>query len=87
MFGEPDDGQRPSFEAIVERVDWWAEVFEIPCVGYAASSDEVGPLAAAGADFVASAVTIWDDRAGRGGVAAAARPDAAELGRAGAVSQ
>ncbi len=54
MFGEPDaDGDRPSFDAIAERVAWWAEVFEIPCVGYAASLDEVEPLAAAGAEFVA----------------------------------
>src|SRR5262249_55316719 len=36
MFGEPDeDGERPSFEAILERIEWWAEVFEIPCVGFA----------------------------------------------------
>ena len=43
MFGEPDaDGRRPSFDAIVERVAWWAEVFEIPCVGFAATLDEVG---------------------------------------------
>src|SRR5947207_6098239 len=29
MFGEPDaDGRRPAFEAITERVAWWAEVFE-----------------------------------------------------------
>src|SRR5262245_60813979 len=29
MFGEPDeDGHQPSFEAVVERVAWWAEVFE-----------------------------------------------------------
>src|SRR5882672_593391 len=38
MFGEPDaDGGRPSFAAVEERVAWWAEVFEIPCVGYAAA--------------------------------------------------
>jgi thiamine-phosphate pyrophosphorylase len=54
MFGEPDPhGRRPSFEAISERVAWWAEVFEAPCVGFAAALDEVEPLAAAGADFVA----------------------------------
>jgi thiamine-phosphate pyrophosphorylase len=54
MFGEPDaDGDRPSFDAIAERVAWWAEVFEIPCVGFAASLDEVEPLVAAGAEFVA----------------------------------
>ena len=36
MFGEPDhDGRRPRFEAVLERVAWWAEVMTIPCVGYA----------------------------------------------------
>jgi thiamine-phosphate pyrophosphorylase len=54
MFGEPDAaGRRPSFDAITERVAWWAELFQVPCVGFAASLDEVEPLAAAGADFVA----------------------------------
>jgi thiamine-phosphate pyrophosphorylase len=54
MFGEPDaQARRPSFAAVAERVAWWAEVFEIPCVGYAATLDEVAPLVAAGADFVA----------------------------------
>lgn len=65
MFGEPEpDGRRPSFAAILERVEWWAEVFEIPCVGFAATPDEVGPLAAAGADFVALGEYIWDDPRG-----------------------
>jgi thiamine-phosphate pyrophosphorylase len=54
MFGEPEtDGTRPAFDAIVERVAWWAELFELPCVAYAADPDEVAALAAAGADFVA----------------------------------
>jgi thiamine-phosphate pyrophosphorylase len=62
MFGEPDDhGQRPSFEAIEERVVWWAEVFEAPCVAYAASADEVGPLVKAGADFIALGDWVWRD--------------------------
>lgn len=65
MFGEPDeDGERPSFEAIEERIAWWAEVFEVPCVGYAASPDEVGPLVRAGADFVAVGDGIWDHARG-----------------------
>ena len=60
MFGEPDDGgARPAFDAIEERIAWWAEVFEIPCVGYAAASDEVAPLAKAGADFVALGDWLW----------------------------
>lgn len=54
MFGEPDHRQhRPSLDAVVERVAWWAEVFEVPCVAYAGDLDEVTPLAQAGAEFVA----------------------------------
>ena len=62
MFGEPgDDGERPGFAAVEERVAWWAEVFEIPCVGYAGSPDEVAPLVKAGADFVALGDWLWRD--------------------------
>ena len=50
-----------SFDAIEERVAWWAEVFEAPCVGYAASIDEVAPLVKAGADFVALGDWLWRD--------------------------
>jgi thiamine-phosphate pyrophosphorylase len=54
MFGEPDrTGQRPPFEATHDRVLWAAELFEKPCVGYAANLDEVAAVVAAGADFVA----------------------------------
>ena len=62
MFGEPGAaGERPSFDAIEERVAWWAEVFEAPCVAYAASDEEVAPLAKAGADFVALGDWVWRD--------------------------
>jgi thiamine-phosphate pyrophosphorylase len=75
MFGEPDTtGERPAFAAILERVAWWAEVFEIPCVAFAASLDEVAPLAAAGADFVAVGDWVFRDPRGPGAaVADAAR--------------
>jgi thiamine-phosphate pyrophosphorylase len=64
MFGEPDAaGKRPSLSAIEERVGWWAEVFEMPCVGYAASLDEIALLALAGADFVALGDFVWRDDA------------------------
>ena len=63
MFGEPDAaGHRPSFEAIHERVEWWAEVFEIPCVAYAASLGEIGALAAA--EFIALGPTILSEPCG-----------------------
>lgn len=65
MFGEPDaGGRRPSFEAIVERIEWWAELFTVPCVGFAETLDEATALAAAGADFVAVGDAIWSDRRG-----------------------
>jgi thiamine-phosphate pyrophosphorylase len=61
LFGEPDaQGQRPSPEAIAERVNWWAELFEPPCVAYAAALDEVHIFAAAGADFVLLAESLWN---------------------------
>jgi thiamine-phosphate pyrophosphorylase len=54
MFGEPDAaGRRPAFDATLERTDWWAQLFEPPCVAFAASLDEVEALAEAGADFIA----------------------------------
>ena len=65
MFGEPDEnGRRPPFEAVVDRVAWWAEVFEIPCIGFAGDLDEVAALAAAGADFVAVGDFLFADPAG-----------------------
>jgi thiamine-phosphate pyrophosphorylase len=65
MFGEPDaQGRRLAFSAIAERVAWWAEVFEVPCVGYAASPDEAAALAAAGADFVALGPFVFEDARG-----------------------
>src|SRR5207244_13141413 len=52
LFGEPDSkGQRPSTEAIAERLQWWEELFEPPCVGFAVSGAEAGQLPAAGAAF------------------------------------
>jgi thiamine-phosphate pyrophosphorylase len=61
MFGEPVSGKRPSLDAIAERVAWWAEIFEIPCVAYAASLDEIPALVRAGADFVALDEAIWSE--------------------------
>ncbi|HZY14019.1 MAG TPA: thiamine phosphate synthase [Beijerinckiaceae bacterium] len=65
MFGEPDaGGARPSAEHTLERVAWWAEIFNVPCVAYAGSLDEVGPLAEARAEFVALADVVWKHPAG-----------------------
>jgi len=65
LFGEPDaQGQRPSAEAIAERLQWWEELFEPPCVGFAVSLEEAGEFAAAGADFVLVGDFIWADPRG-----------------------
>jgi thiamine-phosphate pyrophosphorylase len=65
LFGELDPGaHRPSFAAIVERIEWWAELFTIPCVAHAAEMPEIGSLATAGADFIAFGENIWGDPRG-----------------------
>jgi thiamine-phosphate pyrophosphorylase len=62
MFGEPDaSGKCPAFAAVAERVAWWAEVFQIPCIGYAPSLDRIAPLVSAGADFIALDDAVWRD--------------------------
>lgn len=62
MFGEPDAaGRRPSLEAVAERVQWWTEIFEVPCVAFAGSLGEVETLARANAEFVAVTDEIWRD--------------------------
>jgi thiamine-phosphate pyrophosphorylase len=74
LFGEREtQGRRPSFAAVVERIAWWAELFEVPCVGYAETREEIAPLAEAGADFVAVDF-VWADARG----VARAVADAAE---------
>jgi thiamine-phosphate pyrophosphorylase len=65
LFGEPDaNGVRPSAEAIAERLQWWDELFEPPCVGFATSLAEAGEFVAAGADFVLVGDLIWADPRG-----------------------
>jgi thiamine-phosphate pyrophosphorylase len=65
LFGEPDaQGKRPSVDAIRERLEWWAELFEPPCVGYADTRDEAYAFARAGADFVLVGDLVWADPRG-----------------------
>jgi len=51
LFG----GEGASFPQTEEMIAWWAEVFEVPCVGVARDADEALALAKAGADFIALA--------------------------------
>jgi len=72
MFGEPHrDGWTPPLAETVEKVAWWAEIFETPCVAYAAHLDDVATLATAGADFVALGDAVWSATSVEQAIAAA----------------
>jgi thiamine-phosphate pyrophosphorylase len=65
LFGEPDaQGGRPAADAIAERLGWWAELFEPPCIGYAATREEAIDFVAAGADFILADDLVWQDARG-----------------------
>ena len=54
MFGEPRaDGSLPPLEQVVERCQWWAQLFNTPCIGYASEPEAVPAIAATGVEFVA----------------------------------
>ena len=60
MFGELDGTRRAmSLQPLAERVAWWAEIFETPCVACAGTLAEASALRQAGADFVALGEAIW----------------------------
>jgi thiamine-phosphate pyrophosphorylase len=63
MFGDLDPGGE-SAESVLERVSWWAEIFNVPCVGVAHELDEVEALAKSGVEFVALGPKIFDDPRG-----------------------
>lgn len=71
MFG----GGTETHAQIVERVAWWAEIFNVPCVGYAHDLASIGDLARAGADFIALGDAVFADPRG----ATEALRDAARL--------
>ncbi|MGD9543395.1 MAG: thiamine phosphate synthase [Methylocystis sp.] len=51
-------------DALIERIVWWAELFNTPCVARAATLDDVARLADAGADFVLLDDAVWRDARG-----------------------
>jgi thiamine-phosphate pyrophosphorylase len=51
-------------EALTERVGWWAQIVNIPCVARASSLDRIAPLAQAGADFILLDDAVWRDQRG-----------------------
>jgi thiamine-phosphate pyrophosphorylase len=73
LFGDAGaDGQTPPLDALIERVQWWAEIFNTPCVALAQRLEDIGPLAAAGADFIMLGDCVWSDPRGPGATVAEA---------------
>ena len=70
MFGGPDEDE--SHASIRDRVEWWAEIFNVPCVAYARDPALAGEMAEAGAEFVALCDGLWDDPDTIAGTVAAA---------------
>lgn len=65
MFGEErSDGSLPSLDLVMERSEWWAEIFQLPCVVVAPSLAAVPDLARTGADFIALGDAVWSHPAG-----------------------
>ena len=61
MFGEPRaDGSVPALAQTAERAQWWAEIFNVPCVAYAADLASVETLAPTGAEFIALGPWVFD---------------------------
>ena len=60
MFGT-GTGEVEPFATRLDRVAWWAEIFQVPCVALAHHGDEAARLAEAGAEFVALADVVWSD--------------------------
>ena len=65
MFGEPArDGWSPPAEQVLERAGWWTEIFNVPCVAYAATLADVAALAQTRVDFIALRDAVWNDPRG-----------------------
>jgi thiamine-phosphate pyrophosphorylase len=78
LFGDPGKGgEVPPLDALVERLDWWSEIFVVPCVGYAADLSAVPAIAASGAEFLAFGPFVWSHA---DGPAAAIGEAVAQLG-------
>jgi len=65
LFGDPGKGgEAPPLDSILERLDWWSEIFVTPCVGQAEALGDVSAIAATNADFIALGSFVWTHSAG-----------------------
>jgi thiamine-phosphate pyrophosphorylase len=62
--GFGDIGQRPGYD-LYELLEWWSELFVLPCLAEAAiTAGDCAALARAGADLVTAGESVWTDPAG-----------------------
>lgn len=74
MFGEPRaDGSIMALPAVIERAQWWVEIFQTPCVAYAPDQEAVALLASTGVEFVALGAWIFTEGADPGAEVARAQ--------------
>ena len=65
MFGEPRaDASLPDFADVIERCEWWAEVFQTPCAGFAPRLEDIAAIAETGVEFVVLGDAVWLDPRG-----------------------
>jgi thiamine-phosphate pyrophosphorylase len=77
----PTDTKQVTTSADIDLLQWWSEIFEIPCVAIGGITVEnCAPLIAAGADFLAVIAGVWQHPAG---AAAAVRAFNAAIAKAG----
>jgi thiamine-phosphate pyrophosphorylase len=76
----PTGTKSPDARAEPELLSWWQALMEVPCVAIGGiTAETAGPLAQAGADFVAASAGVWQHP---GGPAAGVRALNAALGAA-----
>lgn len=57
----PTRTKQPKATATLDILEWWSEIFEIPCVAIGGITlDNAPPLLEAGADYLAVSSGIWD---------------------------
>ena len=60
MFGEPfADGGHLPLSSVLERSQWWSEVFQTPCVTFVSTIDDVEAAAMTGTEFVALGAGVF----------------------------
>lgn len=61
----PTATKTPKASASVDIIEWWSELFEVPCVAIGGiTPDNASPVIAAGADFIAVSGGVWNHPAG-----------------------